>query len=136
MNRNIKETLKEFISEICLYVELILAAFLAIIIILLVMRLIRHGFLNVLAEDFELDYYLVRAMSLAVGVEFIKMLTTHTPNTIIEVLMFATARHLILDHSSAVETAIGIVTIGMLFGIRKFLMSAKEGEKPLSKEDI
>ena len=61
------------------------------------------------------------AMSLAIGVEFVKMLCTHQPGTIIEVLLFATARQMIVEHLNVYETLVGIGAIAALFAIRKFL---------------
>ena len=60
-------------------------------------------------------------MSLAIGVEFVKMLCTHKPGTIIEVLLFATARQMIVEHLNVYETLVGIGAIAALFAIRKFL---------------
>lgn len=65
--------------------------------------------------------YLSASFSLIIGIEFIKMLSKHTPETVIEVLLFAIARHLIVDHGSSLENLIGIASIAALFAIRKYL---------------
>lgn len=71
-----------------------------------------------------------KVLSLAVGVEFIKMLCKHTPSTVIEVLMFATARQMVVEHLSPAQTLMGIVSIAALFATRKFLFcSFDEVEK-------
>ena len=49
------------------------------------------------------------------------MLCTHQPGTIIEVLLFATARQMIVEHLNVYETLVGIGAIAALFAIRKFL---------------
>ena len=59
-------------------------------------------------------------MTLAVGVELIKMLSQHTPATVVEVLMFAIAREMVTHHDSAINTAIGVMSICALFATRKF----------------
>ena len=59
----------------------------------------------------NLTTYLTMALNLAVGVEFVKMLCKHTPETIIEVLLFATARQMIVYHQSAYETLVGVAAI-------------------------
>ncbi len=64
-------------------------------------------------------------MGLVVGVEFIKMLIRHTPGAVIEVLLFAIARQLIVYHTSTLETLIGILAVGCAFAIRKFLFVEK-----------
>ena len=58
---------------------------------------------------------------ICIGVEFVKMLCTHQPGTIIEVLLFATARQMIVEHLNVYETLVGIGAIAALFAIRKFL---------------
>ncbi len=60
-------------------------------------------------------------MTLAIGIEFVKMLCTHTPGTIIEVLLFATSRQMIVEHLNGTETLLGIAAIAGLFAIRKYL---------------
>ena len=58
------------------------------------------------------------------------MLCKHTPETVVEVLMFATARQMVVEHLLTWETLIGILGIGVLFAIRKYLfLSAKESKR-------
>jgi len=65
--------------------------------------------------------FLAAVFNLVIGIEFVKMLCKHTPATVIEVLLFAIARKLIVEHTSALDNLIGIVSIGILFAIRKYL---------------
>ena len=75
-------------------------------------------------------------MSLAIGVEFVKMLCTHKPGTIIEVLLFATARQMIVEHLNVYETLVGIGAIAALFAIRKFLFcSFDEADHMICQSD-
>ena len=62
------------------------------------------------------------AIVLAIGAEFIKMLCKHTPETVIEVLAFALARKLIIGHAAAWENLLMVVSIAILFAIRRFLL--------------
>ena len=66
------------------------------------------------------------AIILAIGAELIKMLCKHTPETIIEVLAFALARHLIIVETTAVENIITVLAIAVLFGVRKFLLKSQD----------
>ena len=63
-----------------------------------------------------------KAIVLAIGAEFIKMLCKHTPETVIEVLAFALARQLIVGHASPVENLITVIAIAILFAVRRFLL--------------
>jgi hypothetical protein len=108
-------------KNIATYVELVLSAFLVFVIAILIIKLVGQCFFDIWHDKLELEYYMEYAMSIAIGVEFVKMLCTHQPGTIIEVLLFATARQMIVEHLNVYETLVGIGAIAALFAIRKFL---------------
>lgn len=49
------------------------------------------------------------------------MLCQPSGDTVLEVLMFLVARHMILDHTTVIENLITIISIGILFGIKKYI---------------
>ena len=51
----------------------------------------------------------------------VKMLAKHSPGSAIEVLLFAIARQMVVEHTSPVENLISIVAILLIFVIRKYL---------------
>ena len=58
------------------------------------------------------------------------MLYLHTPITVFEVLLFAIARQIIIEHGSPLNSLIGVIAIAILFATRKFLfMTFDESEK-------
>ncbi|MBQ8391525.1 MAG: hypothetical protein IJX50_03145 [Clostridia bacterium] len=63
------------------------------------------------------------AIILAIGAELIKMLCKHTPETVIEVLAFALARHLIVVQTTPLENLITVIAIAVLFAVRRFLLN-------------
>ena len=63
------------------------------------------------------------AIILAIGAELIKMLCKHTPETVIEVLAFALARHLIVVHTTPLENLVTVIAIAVLFAVRRFLLN-------------
>ena len=67
--------------------------------------------------------------NILIGIEFLKMLCQPSGDTVLEVLIFLVARHMILDHTTAVENLITILSIGILFAIKKYisLPAGKEG---------
>ena len=67
------------------------------------------------------SYLLENCLSLIIGVEMIRMLYQQTPSTVFEVLLFAIARQIIVEHSNPVATLIGVISIAILFATRKFL---------------
>lgn len=74
--------------------------------------------------------FLGHAFNLVIGVEFIKMLAKHTPGSAIEVLLFAMARQMVVSHTTSFENLIAIITIAIIFVIRKFLFVRSFGEHP------
>ena len=59
------------------------------------------------AETEYFSTFLAKALNLVVGIEFVKMLCKHTPETLVEVLMFATARQMVVEHLDTWQTLIG-----------------------------
>ncbi len=107
------------------WLELFISFIMMVILIFLSFRFM----LDVLAvSDMQgaasLTEFLEMAINIAVGVEFVKMLCKHTPETIIEVLLFATARQMIVYHNSALDTLIGVVCIAGLFATKKYFFCA------------
>lgn len=70
-----------------------------------------------------------------VGVEFVKMLCRHSAQTVVEVLLFATARQMVVEHLDPTQTLIGIIGIGILFAIRKYLMTDSDDMTPHLHEE-
>lgn len=48
------------------------------------------------------------------------MLLLHTPESVIEVLLYAVARQIIISHESAMENLIGVLAVAIIFIIRKY----------------
>lgn len=68
----------------------------------------------------SLQNFLKIAFNILIGIEFIKMVIKYNVDTVIEVLLFAIARQLIVEHTSVYENCVGIISITLLFGIRKY----------------
>lgn len=116
-----KMTLQTIMQKMAFYVELVLSAFLLLVVIALSVRLIAQSVPQVWSQQIDVMYYLESAMTLAIGIEFVKMLCTHTSETVIEILLFAISRQMIVEHLSTTETIIGVGAIAGLFAIRKYL---------------
>ena len=67
--------------------------------------------------------FLANALSLVVGMEFVKMFCRHSTQTVVEVFMFAAARQMVIEDLRTWETFIGVIAIAILSAIRKFLMT-------------
>ncbi len=62
-----------------------------------------------------------QCFNLIIVIEFVRMLIKHTMGTVVEILIYAMARTLILSHDSIWEVAISVVAIVILLAARKFL---------------
>ena len=66
-------------------------------------------------------HFLESALDLVIGIEFIKMLIKHTPGSVVEVLLFALSRHMVLEGGNAMENLLTVCAIAIIFAIRRFL---------------
>ena len=114
-------TLQKIMQKMASHMELVLSVFLLLTVVVLTVRLITQSGPQLWSQQIEVMYYLESAMTLAIGIEFVKMLCTHTPETIIEILLFAISRQMIVEHLSATETILGVGAIAVLFAVRKYL---------------
>ena len=76
------------------------------------------------------SYFLQRALDIVIGVEFIKMLCRHSLDSVVEVLSFAMARHLIVTETSMIEGLICVLAVAVLFIVRKYLFIEKIDKIP------
>ena len=114
-------TLQKIMQKMTSYVELVLSVFLLMVVVVLTAQLIAQSVPQLWSQQVEVMYYLESAMTLAIGIEFVKMLCTHTSETIIEILLFAISRQMIVEHLSTTETILGVGAIAGLFAVRKYL---------------
>ena len=70
--------------------------------------------------------FLHTILNVVVGLEFVRMLIDMTAANTLEVLIMATARHIIMNHENPVTLLIGVVCVGGLFAIRHFLIPREE----------
>ena len=73
-------------------------------------------------ESFSIDAFMANAFLIVMGIEFVKMLMLHTYGAVIDVLLFAIARQMVVEHLATFETLIGVLAIAILFFIRKYLL--------------
>lgn len=124
-NHRIRKRFNDGIYNVARYTEIILSIVILVVIALAGLRLIM-SISEVSIWDMDISFFtefLANALSLVVGVEFVKMLCRHSAQTVVEVLMFATARQMVVEHMAPTQTLIGVIAIAVLFAIRKFLMT-------------
>ena len=105
--------------------ELIMAA-LVLISILIAIVALKEPFLVFLKHKSEpgaLQEFIALIFSIVIVIEFFKLLCDPGKDTLLEVLMFVIARHMIVDDTTAIENLLAILAIAILFFIDKFLLS-------------
>ncbi|HHY52914.1 MAG TPA: hypothetical protein GX499_06675 [Clostridiales bacterium] len=104
-------------------IEVTIAIFLTIAIVILCLPMIPAIFdlMSPGSDISDLKYMLEYAFSLIIGIEFVKMVCKPTAGNVVEVLMFAVARFIIIDHSSIMTSLLGGISIAILFATRKYL---------------
>lgn len=120
MRKKLQDKMFELSYILELFISLLVGAAVVVLAVYMVIEMTKPEFYGVGIESLVTIYD--KAIALAIGAELIKMLCKHTPETIIEVLAFALARHLIIGPVSAWENLVSIVAIAVLFAIRKFLL--------------
>ena len=119
-----KNKLNELIYTISRYTEIALSAIMLVVIIVLIIPMIYNfisiPLLSIKASQFT--EFLGNILTLIIGVEFVKILAKHTAENLLEVLMFAIARQMIVEHLNMIDTLIGIISIAIIFFIRKYLL--------------
>ncbi len=118
-----RKKVEQNVYRISNMIEFFIALLIIVVIIMLAIDLsefiIKNLRINGSSEIFT--SFLEKALNLVIGIEFVKMLCNHKPETIIEVLLFAIARQMIVEHLGVVETFIGVASIAALFATQKFL---------------
>ena len=135
VNHNIRKHFNELIYNTARYTEIVLSIVIIIVIALSGLRLILTT-AGTSVMDMDTGFitsFLSKALSLVVGVEFVKMLCRHSAQTVVEVLLFATARQMVVEHLDPVQTLIGIIGIAILFAVRKYLMTDSDDMTPHQK---
>ena len=132
VNHTIRKHFNEIIYNISRYTEIVLSIIILVVIALSGIRLIMEvAATSVPTMDTEFfTSFLSQALSLVVGVEFVKMLCRHSAQTVVEVLLFATARQMVVEHLQPTQTLIGILGIAILFAVRKYLMTDSDDMSP------
>ncbi|GEE05929.1 hypothetical protein ScOT1_00220 [Streptococcus canis] len=113
--------------ELSYYVEILISIILLVSLLILTghLALMLTGIFSIKSGlDTYLQNFLNQAMSIAIGVELIKMLSKHTSGTIIEVLLFAIARQIVVAHGSPIDSLLSVLALTILFATRKYLFTS------------
>lgn len=74
---------------------------------------------------YVLQTFLGHTLTLVIGLELVIMLVRHTPSSVIEVLLYAIARKMIIEAKTMLDILLGILAIAGLFAINKVFTPGK-----------
>ena len=80
--------------------------------------------------SFSIDAFLSKVLLIIMGIEFVKMLMLHTYGAVIDVLLFAMARQMIVTHNGPEGTLLSVLSVAVIFAVKKFLYTGESwGQK-------
>lgn len=119
--------IKNKISKYTYYLELLLAIFIIIAIVISVLDLVKY--LVLILKTNPMDTYEVfqrflgHILLLVVGVELVIMLISHTTSSVLEVVLYAIARKMLIYSDRMLDFVLGVAAIAAVFAIRKYLFT-------------
>jgi hypothetical protein len=89
----------------------------------------------VTTDGYTANTFLHSALTIVVGLEFVRMLIDTTPASILEVLTVAITRQVILNHDDTWTILVCVVCIAGLFAIRRFLVRRNELKEEMVEQE-
>lgn len=121
-----KQLIRNRVSKVATYMEILLSLFIIGGILIVSVSVATDLVRDIPALwsgqlTFDFTAFLGLIMKLIIGAEFVKMISKHTAESTIEVLLFAVARKIVVADSGYFDVGIGILAIAILFLIKKYL---------------
>ncbi|AZR73818.1 hypothetical protein BBF96_10725 [Anoxybacter fermentans] len=120
-----KRKLKTKIQNIVIIFESILSLFIIAGVLIGIRDLTRYlGIIYSAPTGMAYDVlknFIGHLLLLIIGLELVIMLVKHTPDSLLEVLVFAIARKMVIYTESFLEILMGVLAVGGIFAIRKYL---------------
>lgn len=112
----------------------IISALEVMLAIVIIAAVLIHGFglfLETYAEIKDghfifIEEFISDVLLLVIGLELAIVLIRHTPESVLQVMIFAVARKTLIYTEEPYELIIGVVALGGLFAIKKYLCDSKE----------
>lgn len=120
------------LQEICRILELVVAVFVLLGIITAIIGLLKDDiklFEELLHDMTAFRHYLEKIFVLVIGIEFLEMLCHPNSDNVIRVLIFLVARHMIVGETSPYEDFVSVLSIAVLFILRKYMHSDDKSVK-------
>ena len=121
------EKLKQGYTNLSEWLEHIMAAIVLIAIVIAIASLWEpfKEFLHTRMESGSFLEYMASVFDIVIGIEFFKLLCKPRKDTMLEVLMFVIARHMIIEHTTAFENLLSIIAISILIIVDRYFLKSK-----------
>ncbi len=80
-----------------------------------------------------LQQQLSNACLIIIGIELIIMITSYSVDAVVDVMLLAVSRQMIVEHSTPMENLLTVVAVALLFVIRKYLYISKFDKRSPTK---
>lgn len=121
INQKLNEhTLRKRMTKVTNLMEIVVSLVILIALFISMWPLLRVVPMLISGEANSFQTFLGYAFNLVIGIEFIKMLCKHSPGSALEVLLYAIARHMLIDRGTSLDNLLSVAAIGLIFMIRKF----------------
>jgi hypothetical protein len=134
------EKLIKYVNKSIRLLEIIISIIIVLGIVLTLPDLVKY-FYSLFISGAQESYYifkdmLAHALLIIVGLEFVIMVTIHTDNSIIYLMIFLVARKMLVYSDTSWDMIIGVLTLLILFLIKKFLLDDKNESLGISIASI
>ena len=132
--------LNKTITKIATVLELVLAIALVIAVLIGMVDVVKYiG--HIFNADFIDTYdvfksFLGFTFLLVIGIEFVLMLIAHSPNAILELVLFVIARKMLIYSENMLDLLLATIAIVGVFAIKKFLTPHEAVDKKREKEHM
>lgn len=125
---NFKKKLDKFIEKCLLGLEAIIALISTVVLFVLLAVNLINIFSNpaYFLQSDAVNSFLQQILGIVIGLEFVKLLMHMTPANILEVLIMAIARHIVVGHGGALANLVSILCIVALFATKRYLIPRAE----------
>lgn len=128
--------MRERTLKVAQAMEIVMAVIILAAIVIRAVLLVA-GVARELGEDpmaFSIDEFLSKVLLIIMGIEFVKMLMLHTYGAVIDVLLFAMARQMIVTHNGPEGTLLSVISVALIFAIKKYLYTGESWGKRETKD--
>lgn len=95
---------------------------------------IGHEIQTILLESTSYQNWLSEICMVLIGIELIKMITSHTIDSVVDVMLLAISRQMVVEHTAPLENLIAVLAVGILFLIRRYLYISRIDKRNYNKE--